>query len=90
MRKRIYNIIEPAQDGDKASLAYDIFMLIAITASIIPLMFVEDSHIFRVIEQITVTLFIIDYMLRWITSDYRAPEKGIVICTLPFYGVGYH
>lgn len=58
MRKTIYHIIEQAQDGNKASLAYDILMLIAISASIIPLMFVEDHHIFHVIEQITVTLFI--------------------------------
>ena len=71
MRKRVYEIIEPSRNGDRPSLAYDIFMLIAITVSIIPLMFVEDTKAFRVIEQITVTIFILDYLLRWMTADYR-------------------
>ena len=77
MRKRIYEIIEPGIRRDKASRAYDIFMLIAITASIIPLMFAEEYPVFRVIEQITVTFFIIDYLLRWITADFRS-GKGAV------------
>ena len=55
MRKRIYEIIEIGSKGDKASLAYDYLMLIAITASIIPLMFVEDVRAFHIIEQITVS-----------------------------------
>lgn len=56
MRKRVYEIIEPSRNGDKPSLAYDIFMLIAITVSIVPLMFVEDTKTFRIIEQITVSM----------------------------------
>lgn len=76
MRKRIYEIIEQGHNGDKSSIAYDIFMLIAITASIIPLMFVEETPAFRVIEQITVSFFILDYILRWITADFRL-NKGI-------------
>ena len=86
MRKRIYTIIEPAQEGDKASLAYDILMLIAITASIIPLMFAEDNMTFRVIEQITVTLFIIDYLLRWMTADFRLQKKELSFAYYPFSG----
>ena len=55
MRKRIYEIVEQGQKGDTLSIAYDILMLVAITASIIPLMFVEEPAAFRVIELITVT-----------------------------------
>ena len=58
MRKRIYTLIEPAQDGNKVSLAYDILMLIAITASIIPLMFVEENATFLIIEQVTVAFLL--------------------------------
>ena len=71
MRKRIYEIIEPGKKGDWAGIAYDIFMLVVITVSIIPLMFVEENAVFRVIEQVTVVIFIIDYLLRWMTADYR-------------------
>ena len=86
MRKRIYTIIEPAQEGDKSSLVYDILMLIAITASIIPLMFVEENATFRIIEQVTVTIFIIDYILRWITADHRLGKKGWSFILHPFTG----
>ena len=86
MRKRIYEIIEPAKQGDVISLVYDTLMLVAITASIVPLMFIEDNAVFRVIEQVTVTFFIIDYLLRWITADYRIEKKGLSFVLYPFSG----
>ena len=39
MRKRLYDIIEVASDGDGVSLAYDIIMMVAIVISIVPLAF---------------------------------------------------
>lgn len=86
MRKRIYNIIEQAHEGDKSSLLYDVLMLVAITASIIPLMFVEETATFRIIERITVAIFIIDYLLRWITADYRLKKGGWSFVVYPFTG----
>ena len=86
MRKKIYAIIEPGHRGEKSITAYDILMFIAITASIIPLMFVEETKAFRVIEQITVTFFILDYILRWITADYRLGKKGWSFVLYPFTG----
>lgn len=86
MRKRIYTVIEQAHDGDKTSLLYDILMLVAITASIIPLMFVEETATFRIIEQVTVSFFIVDYVLRWITADYRIQKKGWSFVLYPFTG----
>ena len=86
MRKRIYEIIEPSWNGDKPSLAYDLFMLLAITVSIIPLMFVEDTRAFRIIEQITVSVFILDYLLRWMTADYRLGKKAWSFALYPFTG----
>lgn len=84
MRKRIYEIIEQGKKEDKASVAYDVLMLIAITASIIPLMFVEDKTVFRIIELITVTFFIVDYVLRWITADYRMGKGSWSFVLYPF------
>jgi len=87
MRSRIYNIIE-GRKGGKLGHCYDVLMLIAISASIIPLMFVEDYPIFRRIEQVTVTLFIIDYVLRWITADLRLGKKGWSFVLYPFTAWG--
>lgn len=86
MRKRIYEIIEQSKDGDWVSYIYDIVMLIAVVASIIPLMFAEEYPAFRVIEIITVSFFILDYILRWITADYRLGKKGWSFVLYPITG----
>ena len=84
MRKRIYEIIEQGKTGDTVSIAYDILMLVAITVSIIPLMFMQDHPAFRCIEIVTVTLFIIDYILRWITADIRLGKGKLSFVVYPF------
>lgn len=86
MRKRIYEIIEQGHAGDKLSTAYEILMLLAITASIVPLMFATEYPVFRIIETITVSLFLIDYALRWITADYRLGKGGWSFALYPFTG----
>lgn len=84
MRKRIYEIIERGKEGDIASLVYDLLMLVAIAVSIIPLMFVKEYPFFLIIESVTVSFFIIDYLLRWITADYRLNKKGWSFALYPF------
>lgn len=86
MRKRIYEIIEQGHDGDKSSIAYDIFMLITITVSIIPLMFAEEIPVFGVAELITVSFFILDYILRWVTADFKLNKGGWSFVLYPFSG----
>ncbi len=86
MRKRVYSIIEQGHGGDTISIVYDVLMLVAITASIIPLMFVEETTTFRSIEQITVSFFILDYILRWATADYRIGKRGWSFVLYPFTG----
>ena len=76
-RKRLFEIVEPGEAGDKTSQAYDIMMVIAIFASIIPLMFANDHLAFHYIEHITVAIFILDYIWRWMTADLRI-KKGWV------------
>ena len=49
-------------------------------------MFVEDTKAFRIIEQITVVFFILDYLLRWLTADYRLGKKGWSFVIYPFTG----
>lgn len=75
MRKRLYEIIEVSQDGDKFSAAYDVVMLIAIILSIVPLAFKSQHTLFIYIDIVTVILFIADYLFRLFTADYKL-EKG--------------
>ena len=86
MRKRIYEIIEHAKENDRASFLYDIVMLVTIIASIIPLMFAEEIKGFVITERITVSFFIIDYFLRWLTADYRSRKGTWSFVLYPFTG----
>jgi len=86
MRKKIYQLIERSTGGNKLSLAYDILMLVTIIVSIIPLTFTKDHPAFHYIEHITVSIFIVDYLLRWLTADYRLGKKGWSFVLYPFTG----
>ena len=76
MRKRIFEIIETAKEDDRLSNIYDIFMMIVILLSLIPLAFKSENIVFVVIDKIAVVIFIIDYCLRLLTADYKL-NKGV-------------
>ena len=62
-RKRLFEIIESAKETDRVSNIYDIFMMVTIIVSIIPLAFKEELPAFVIIDKIAVVIFIIDYFL---------------------------
>ena len=84
IRERIGRTIEHNASGSTLGKAYDILMLIAIVASVIPLMFVEEIPLFRYVEIVTVSLFIFDYLLRWLTADIRMGKGGWSFVLYPF------
>ena len=75
MRKRIFEVIETANENDRLSNIYDFFMIIVIVASLVPLAFKSDFLAFIVIDKVAVAIFIIDYLLRTFTADYKL-HKG--------------
>ncbi len=85
MRKRIYEIIEISDNRTTLGNIYDIFMIVAIIASLFPLAFKSTCTAFEIIDYITVVIFIIDYILRLITADYKLPnKKGLAFLLYPF------
>lgn len=76
MRRRIFEIVEPAKPGDRVGYIYDFVMIFTIIASVIPLAFKESNLLFVWIERIAVIIFIIDYVLRLITADMALPKRG--------------
>lgn len=77
MRKRIFEIIELSNGSDLWSSIYDYFMMIIIVASLLPLAFKQDTIVFVVIDKIAVTIFIIDYLLRLCTADFKYGKKSV-------------
>lgn len=76
MRKKLYSIIEPAGNGTKLSSIYDFIMMATIIISIVPLAFKETNLIFQWIDYITVGIFVLDYILRLFTADYKLNKSA--------------
>ena len=75
MRKRIYEIIEVAADNDIASKIYDVIMLIVIFLSLLPIAAKRTDGVMAIIDIAATVVFIIDYILRLTTADYKL-KKG--------------
>lgn len=88
MRKRLFEIIEVGSDDDKQSQAYDFFMMLTIIVSIIPLWTHSSVPAFNIIDKVTVTIFIVDYLLRLITrlitADIKLQRGAISFLLYPF------
>jgi voltage-gated potassium channel len=79
-RKDIFHIIEyDDEHQSKWSTFYDILMLVMIVLSIIPLMFREHLTLFVWFDQISVVVFILDYLLRWGTADLKRPGRNKIL-----------
>ena len=78
MRKRIFEIIEASDGSDKISRTYDVFMIVLIVVSLIPLAFKEEYLVFQIIDKVCSYIFILDYLLRLLTADFKYKKKSVV------------
>ncbi|MCH5192263.1 MAG: ion transporter [Oscillospiraceae bacterium] len=77
MRKEIYRIIGTSDENNLYNRIYNYFMLVVIVISLIPLAFKTNNMGFQIIDKVCVTIFIIDYILRLITADYKYNSKSV-------------
>lgn len=77
-RKRLNQIVEPSVNGseDIVSYVYDIAMIVAIALGIAPLMFKQQDIVLITFEHVSFVWFVVDYILRWLTADFRSKYKG--------------
>lgn len=87
MRKRIYEIIEAAQKGDRISEVYDSALMLLIVASLVLLAFKTETRALAVLDKACACVFVADYLLRWITADYKlsgAPALAFICYPFTF------
>lgn len=72
-RKNIYEMIEPKNETSISKL-YDIFMISVIFLSLLPLIFKSLPTFILYLDKACAAIFIIDYILRWITADFKFKE----------------
>ena len=88
MRKRLFEIIEKSDGNDRLSTLYDYTMIVVITLSLIPLVFKQENRFFSVTDKVTAGIFIVDYLLRLATADYKFEKRGISsFLRYPFSGM---
>lgn len=76
-RKTIDHLVNPVRHNWQTR-AYDFIMLLAITISILPLMFRSQPKIFWYFELVSTILFIVDYIFRWSTADFHSGRSRLV------------
>ena len=81
MREHLFDILE---GDDKQSTFYGRWMTVLIIVSLIPLCFWEERIVFNVIEYVCVTVFILDYIARWATADFKLKKGALSFVIYPF------
>lgn len=80
-RQHIFDLVEG--DSPKATL-YGKVMAVVIVASLIPLCFKHMNAAFYAIEAVCVTIFIVDYAMRWFTADMKLGKGAASFLLYPF------
>lgn len=83
-RESLYEIIEIADENNKLSKLYDCFMMIAIVASIFPLAVRNGNEFTKILDVITVIIFIVDYIFRVLTADLKLKKGKKSFVEYPF------
>lgn len=85
-RKDIFTLIEYDDKRlNRWSTLYDVFMVVMIVVSVVPLMFRETTLLFVWMDRVSVSVFIIDYVLRWLTADFKhnGMKPAVAFCIHP-------
>ncbi len=70
-RARIHAILSNDDVNDKVAIWYNRIMVFVIILCLVPLWFKEAYLGLRVLDRICASIFIFDYVLRWITADFK-------------------
>lgn len=75
-KKRIYEIVEVSSKNDKASHSYDSMIHVAVVVGLLPLTMKNEDVFTRGIDLLSAIIFLVDYLLRLCTSDYKMGVKS--------------
>ncbi len=82
MKKKVYDILQIGDSGNKPSLIFDYVLMANIIANILVVVLetFEElsaySTLFRVVEIVTTIFFIVEYILRLWTADLLYPDRS--------------
>lgn len=83
-RKRLFEIVEISTGNDVVSSIYDYFMIVVIVLSLVPLAFKQSTTVLNVLDKVTVSIFLADYVFRFLTADYKLKKGWLSFILYPF------
>ena len=83
-RKTLFQIIEPHQKENAIEKSYDLLMFLTIIVSLIPLTTKSHTGIFMWLDFVSTIIFVIDYVLRLVTADYKLEKGKLSFFLYPF------
>ena len=83
-RKTLFQIIEPHQKENAIEKSYDVLMFLTIIVSLIPLTTKSHTGIFMWLDFVSTVIFIVDYILRLLTADYKLGKGKLSFFLYPF------
>jgi len=81
MRHWLFAFIDPEEEGKSI---YDYLMMVLIIVSLIPLAFKEETPFLATVNTVSTIVYIADYILRWITADYKQNRGPLSFLLYPF------
>lgn len=84
IRKRLYEITEVAEKDDIPSRIYDALMVMAVLASLAPLLAPESRIAVLLVEQIAISILLFDYFLLWFCADFSMGKRYFSFILYPF------
>ena len=76
-KRRIFEVIEVSNIGDKSSRAYDVVITTAVIVGLLPMTLKSENFYTKIIEILTGLIFLSDYCVRVYTADYKMGYKSI-------------
>lgn len=83
-RKTLFQIIELHQKENAIEKSYDVLMFLTIIVSLIPLTTKSHTGIFMWLDFVSTIIFVIDYVLRLVTADYKLEKGKLSFFLYPF------
>jgi len=83
-RKRIYEILASERENDRAAAVYNFVMMVLVVLWMVPLWFKEQNFAFIVMDRACTAVFIVDYLLRWSTADFKLKRGKMSFALYPF------
>ncbi|WP_034454122.1 potassium channel family protein [Butyrivibrio fibrisolvens] len=76
-KRRVYEVIEVSNVGDRSSRAYDVVITTAVIVGLLPMTLKGENLYTRLIEFLTGFIFLTDYCVRVYTADFKMGYKSI-------------